>query len=80
MASGAGSEDAGRDFDFFLMWSVDSLKDYLRRYGLSVKGSKRDLAARAFAASEIELEPVKTATEENIARVLDYKATLTLGV
>ena len=78
MASGAGSEDADRDFDYYMRWSVVSLKDdyHLRKFGLSVAGTKKDLAVKAFSAWDMGIAPVKTDREIRLARAQDFKAAL----
>jgi hypothetical protein len=58
---------AERSFDTFLMWSVDALKNFLRKYGISVSSSKRDLAEKAFAAWEMRLEPVQSDPEIRVS-------------
>ena len=42
---------------------VQELKIYLRKRGLNVSGRKEELVARVFAASENNVQPIKTAQE-----------------
>ena len=68
-----------RDFDCFMRWNMTALKDYLRKFGLSLQGKKVDLAARAFAAWEMKLEPRKTDAELAASRAASLAACLKVG-
>ena len=63
--AGVGGNLSNRDFDYFMMWNVDSLKDFLRKYGLSVSGNIKDLAAKAYSAWDMQLPLKKTHDEVN---------------
>lgn len=56
-------------------WKVDALKLYCRRRNLKVSGSKRELVARVFAASEMKIQ-VQPTSEELVARTESEKAKL----
>ena len=56
-------------------WRSDALKLYFRQRGLKVSGSKRELVARVFAASEMGI-PVQPTAEERIATAANEKARL----
>ena len=51
------------DIEDFERWKVDSLKNYLKKRGIGVDGSKKTLVARAFAAWEWKLPLVPTQEE-----------------
>ena len=52
---------------------VEELKNYLKIRGLKVTGTKIELVARVFAASENGVQPVKTAVEIESDLITDYK-------
>ena len=52
---------------------VEELKNYLKIRGLKVTGTKKELVARVFAASENGVQPVKTAVEIESDLITDYK-------
>ena len=56
-------------------WRSDALKLYFRQRGLKVSGSKQELVARVFAASEIGI-PVQPTAEERIATTANEEARL----
>ena len=56
-------------------WRSDALKLYCRQRGLKVSGSKQELVARVFAASEMGI-PVQPTDEERIATTANEKARL----
>ena len=56
-------------------WHSDAPKLYCRHKGLNVSGSKQELVARMFAASEMGV-PVQLAAEETIATTANEKAQL----
>ena len=49
------------------------LKNYLKIRGLKVTGTKKELVARVFAASENGVQPVNTAVEIESHLITDYK-------
>ena len=64
---------------FFLMWSNDALKHFLKGKGLKITGNKDTLAARAFAAWEFgvpDLQDKKTIEFQNIK---DYEELLKIN-
>lgn len=74
----AGSDhQPDKSFDDFMRWSVPSLKEYLRKVGLKVSGSKADLAARAFAAWEMDLPAIPTKAMCDEEKAADYESSLT---
>jgi len=44
-------------------WRIDALKDYCRKRNLKVSGTKAELVARVFAASEMRIAIEPTAEE-----------------
>ena len=62
-------------YDEVNSWRSDALKLYCRQRGLKVSGSKQDLVARVFAASEMGI-PVQPTAEERIATIANEKARL----
>ena len=56
-------------------WPSDALKLYWRKRGLKVSGSKQELVARVFAASEMGI-PVQPTAEERMATTASEKAWL----
>ena len=56
-------------------WRSDALKLYFRQRGLKVSGSKQELVARVFAASEMGI-PVQPTHEERITTTANEKARL----
>ena len=48
-------------YDEVTSWRSDALKLYCRQRGLKVSGSKQELVARVFAASEMEIPVQPTA-------------------
>lgn len=56
-------------------WRVDALKTYCRKRNLKVAGSKTELVARVFAASEMGI-PVQPTAEELFVRMEAEKAKL----
>ena len=66
------------DFELVNKMKVEELKTYLRLRGLKVSGRKVELVARVFAASENNVQPVKTAEEVEAEIADEYKAKLSL--
>ena len=64
------------DFQLVNKMKVEELKTYLRLRGLKVSGRKVELVARVFAASENNVQPVKTAEEVEAEIADEYKAKL----
>ena len=62
-------------YDEVTSWRSDALKLYCRQRGLKVSGSKQELVARVFAASEMGI-PVQPTAEERIATTANEKARL----
>ena len=62
-------------YDEVTSWRSDALKLYCRQRGLKVSGSKQELVARVFAASEMGI-PVQPTAEERIAATANEKARL----
>ena len=62
-------------YDEVTSWRSDALKLYCRQWGLKVSGSKQELVARVFAASEMGI-PVQSTAEERIAATANEKARL----
>jgi hypothetical protein len=56
-------------------WKSDALKVYCRKRNLKVSGSKKELVARVFAASEMKI-PVQLTSEELVAKMESEKAKL----
>ena len=52
---------------------VDGLKNYMKIRGLKVTGTKKELVARVFAASENGVQPVKTVVELESDLITHYK-------
>ena len=51
------------DYDLISKMSSEELKNYFRIRGLNVSGRKNELVARAFAADDDGVNPIKTAAE-----------------
>ena len=66
------------DFELVNKMKVEELKTYLRLRGLKVSGRKVELVARVFAASENNVQPLKTAEEVEAEIADEYKAKLSL--
>ena len=49
--------------DLISKMGLEELENYLRIRGLEVNGSKNELVARVFAASENGVKPIKTAVK-----------------
>ena len=62
-------------YDEVTSWRSDALKLYCRQRGLKVSGSKQELVARVFAASEMAI-PVQPTAEERITATANKKARL----
>ena len=62
--------------DDFKRWTVESLKCYLRKRGLNVKGNKETLVARAYVAWEMKLMTVPTTDEYKEIVKNDYSSLL----
>ena len=62
-------------YDEVTSWRSDALKLYCRQRGLKVSGSKQELVARVFAASEMGI-PVQPTAEERMATTANEKARL----
>ena len=56
-------------------WCIDALKTYCRKRNLKVAGSKTELVAHVFAASEMGI-PVQPTAEELVVRMEAEKAKL----
>jgi hypothetical protein len=67
------------DFDMLTKMRVDELKIFLRLRGLKVSGRKEELVARAFAAIENNVQPVKTAEEVEVEIRTEYTRKLVIG-
>ena len=66
------------DFELVNKMKVEELETYLRLRGLKVSGRKVELVARVFAASENNVQPVKTAEEVEAEIADENKAKLSL--
>ena len=66
------------DFELVNKMKIEELKTYLRLCGLKDTGRKVELVARVFAASENNVQPVKTAEEVEAEIANEYKAKLSL--
>ena len=64
------------DYDLIAKLKVEELKNYLRLRGLKLNGSKNELVARVFAASENGVQLVKTAVEVEATLASEYKTKL----
>jgi len=62
-------------YDEVNSWRCDALKLYCRQRSLKVSGSKQELVARVFAASEMGI-PIQPNAEERIATTENEKARL----
>ena len=62
------------DYELLEKMKVEELKNYLKIRGLKVTGTKKELVARVFAASENGVQPVKTTVESDL--ITDYKIKL----
>ena len=60
------------DLSTFHRWSVDALKDYLRKRGLRTTGPKVELAALAFSAHVLQLPEKLTQTEKQVMLYRQY--------
>ena len=61
------------DFELLEKMKVEGLKNYMKMRGLKVTGTKQELVARVFAASENGVQPVKTAVELESYLITHYK-------
>ena len=61
------------DFELLEKMKVEGLKNYMKIRGLKVTGTKKELVARVFAASENGVQPVKTAVELESDLITHYK-------
>ena len=61
------------DFELLEKMKVEGLKNYMKIRGLKVTGTKKELVARVFAASENGVQPVKTAVELESDLITLYK-------
>ena len=50
---------------------VEELKNYFKIHSLKVTGTKKELVAQVFAASENGVQPVKTAVETELDLITD---------
>ena len=64
------------DYELLEKMKVEELKNYLKMRGLKVTGTKKELVARVFAASENGVQPVKTAVEIESDLILITKTNL----
>ena len=55
-------------------WSVESLKDFCRKRGFKVTGSKRELVARVYFLYNQEVPEEPTAKQQETSRRKDYKS------
>ena len=62
-------------YDEVTSWRSGALKLYCRQRGLKVSGSKHEMVARVFAASEMVI-PVQPTAEERIATAANEKLKL----
>ena len=60
------------DFDMVNGMKVEELKDFLRLPGLKINGKKAELVARVFAASENNVQPIKSAAEVQVQKINFY--------
>ena len=61
------------DFELLEKMKVEGLKNYMKMRGLKVTGTKQELVARVFAASENGVQPVKTVVELESYLITHYK-------
>ena len=66
-------KDLDMTFEKVKVWTVSSLKDFLRRRNLSGIGNKEMLVARSFAAFEMKIPGTKSSSKllEGLAK--EYK-------
>ena len=62
--------------DLISKMGLEELENYLRIRGLKVNGSKKELVARVFAASENGVKPIKTAVKVKADLKTEYLAKL----
>ena len=67
------------DYELLEKMKVKELKYYWKIRELEVTGTKKELVARIFAASENEVQPVKTALEIESDLTTDYKNKLKIN-
>ena len=60
--------------DEVLTWSVEALKDYCRKRGYKVSGSKNELAARVYFLYNNNTAEEPGAKEQEASRKKDYKS------
>ena len=60
-------------------WSTDSLKEYCRKRGYKVSGTKSELCARVYFLYNDSTPEVPTLKEQETSRKLDYKSILQAG-
>ena len=61
------------DYELVEKMKVEELKSYFKIRGLRVRGTKKILIARVFAARENGVQPVKTAVDIELDLINDYK-------
>ena len=76
MADGAGAPEE-RDLSYFQRWNVESLKDFLVKRAISVKGRKEELAAKCYAAHELKIPIVPSSENIITAKATEYTSRLT---
>lgn len=79
MASGAGSSASPKNLEDFKMWSVQSLKAYIKARGYSSVGNKETLSALAFGLHTVNAPVKKTELELTHDKSLTYKSLLVVG-
>ena len=67
------------DYELLGNMKVEELRNYLKIRGLKVTGTKKELVARVFAASENGVQPVKTAMEIESNLITEYKSKLKMN-
>jgi hypothetical protein len=66
------------NLEAFLRYDVPALQQYLLQLGLAVSGNKATLAARAFAACEVNLPVVPNSKEKEAVLEKQYETLLCL--
>ena len=74
--SGSGSDSSGWSYETFMTWKIENLKEYLRKRGLKLVGTKAELAARCFCAYEQSVPVVPTEQQKYISQADLYKRLL----
>ena len=65
--------------DKFKLYTVDRLKDFLRKRGLKTSSRKDELVALAFSASVLELPLKPSIQQDNVSKANDYRNLLCVG-